>query len=197
MKCPQVRGVGASFKSLNEGGEAMRSARRKKTHPSTRTAFESLESRAMLAGLGTDSLSGLGSTTAVLLPGTSSSSGIVLTGGSPTLGSASGTSGSQPNGPVLFCGTGSGSGSSTSGSGSSTPNGPVLLSQYTGGSNPGTQGTGTNNGGTFSGSDLWLLYSAGLGAANSSSGGQWWFVVEPLDTFVAVHRRVERRRPRQ
>jgi len=85
----------------------MRSARRKKTHPSTQTAFESLEPRAMLAGLGTDSLSGLGSTTAVLLPGTSSSSsssssGIVLGGGSPTPGSALGTGSSAPNGPVLF-----------------------------------------------------------------------------------------------
>ena len=46
----------------------------------------------------------------------------------------------------------------------------MLLSQYTGGSNAGTQGSGTNNGGTLSGSDLWLLYSAGLGAGSSSSG---------------------------
>ncbi|MEN9666206.1 MAG: hypothetical protein RLZZ326_2569, partial [Planctomycetota bacterium] len=147
--------------------------------------------------LGQDSLSGLGSITAVLLPGVSSPPGIVLTGGSPTLGSAAGTGGSQsngpvllsgsgsgtsstpsgagssstPNGPVLFGGTGSGTGSSTSTTGSSPdPNSPVLLSQYTGGSNAGTQGTGTNNGGTLSGSDLWLLYGAGLGAGSSSSG---------------------------
>ena len=46
----------------------------------------------------------------------------------------------------------------------------MLSSQYTGGSNAGGQGTGTNNGGTFSGSDLWLLYGTGLGAATSSSG---------------------------
>ena len=46
----------------------------------------------------------------------------------------------------------------------------MLLSQYTGGSNAGTQGSGTNNGGTLSGSDLWLLYGAGLGAGSSSSG---------------------------
>ena len=229
----------------------------------------------MLAGLGQDSLSGLGSTTAVLLPGVSSPPGIVLTGGSPTLGSKSGTVGSQstspvflsgtgpgpgsstagtsssfapfgpilfsstgsgtgsftsgvsssfpPNSPVLLSGTGSGSGAlsagSTSGStpygpallsgsgsgtssstpgtssgsppdglalsgtgsatgsspsgtsiSSSDPNGPVLSSQYTGGSNAGTQGTGTNTGSSAGGSDLWLLYGTGLGAASSSSG---------------------------
>ena len=162
-----------------------------------RTVVERLEPRAMLAGLGQDSLSGLGSTTAVLLPGVSSPPGIVLTGGSPTLGSAAGTGGSQsngpvllsgtgsgtsstpsgtgssstPNGPVLICGTGSGTGSTTSTTGGShDPNSPVLLSQYTGGSNAGTQGSGTNNGGTLSGSDFWLLYSAGLGAGSSSSG---------------------------
>jgi len=223
--------------------------RRKATRRPSRThaAIEPLEPRAMLAGLAQDSLGGLGSITAVLLPGVSSPPGIVFNGGSPTLGSTAGTGGSQsngpvlfsgtgsgthstpsgtggsstpngpvllsgtgsgtgsstggsgsstPNGPVLFGGTGSGTGSSTSGSGSSTPNGPVLfggsgsgtgsttsttggspdpnspvlLSQYTGGSNAGTQGTGTNNGGTLSGSDLWLLYGAGLGAGSSSSG---------------------------
>ena len=69
----------------------------------------------MLAGLGTDSLSGLGSTTAVLLPGVSSSAGIVLSGGSPTPGSASDASGSQSTGPVLFGGPGSGTDSTTSG----------------------------------------------------------------------------------
>ena len=141
-----------------------------RTHAPLLAVIERLESRAMLAGLGQDSLSGLGSITAVLLPGVSSPPGIVLTGGSPALGSAAGTCGSQSNGPVLLGGTGSGTGSSSSGSSSSAPNGPVLLSQYTGGSNAGTQGTGTNNSGTLSGSDLWLLYGAGLGAGSSSSG---------------------------
>ena len=143
----------------------MRSARRKKTHPSTRTAFESLESRAMLAGLGTDSLSGLGSTTAVLLSGSSSPAGIVLTGGSPTLGSASGTSGSQPNGPVLLGGSGSGSGSSTGGSGSSTPNGPVLFCGTGSGSGSSTSGSGssTPNGPV-------LLGGSGSGSGSSTGG---------------------------
>lgn len=97
----------------------MRLARRRKTHPSTRTGFESLEPRAMLAGLGPDSVSGFGLTTAVLLPGVSSPAGIVLTGGSPTPGSASGTGGSQSTGPVLLGGPGSGTGSSTSGANNS------------------------------------------------------------------------------
>jgi hypothetical protein len=106
--------------------------------------IESLESRAMLAGLGQDSLSGLGSTTAVLLPGVSSPPGIVLTGGSPTLGSAAGTGGSQSTGPVLLCGTGSGTGSSTSGSGSSTTNGPVLFCGTGSGSGSSTGGSGSS-----------------------------------------------------
>ena len=174
------------------------SAKHHKTPPRTSTlctVIESLETRAMLAGLGQDSLSGLGSITAVLLPGVSSPPGIVFNGGSPTLGSAAGNGGSQstgpvllggsgsgtgssssgssssaPNGPVLLGGSGSGTGSSSSGSSSSDPNGPVLSSQYTGGSNTGGQGTGTSNSGTLSGSDLWLLYGAGLGASSSSSG---------------------------
>ena len=182
--------------------------------------IERLESRAMLAGLGQDSLSGLGSITAVLLPGVSPPPGIIFNGGSPTLGSAAGTGGSRSNGPVLLGGSGSGTGSSSGGSSSSAPNGPVLLggsgsgtssssggssssdpngpvllggsgsgtgssssgssssaptgpvlsSQYTSRSNTGGQGRGTNNSGTHSGSDLWLLYGVGLGAASSSSG---------------------------
>ena len=72
---------------------------------------------------------------------------------------------------MLFGGSGSGTGSTTSTTGGShDPNSPVLLSQYTGGSNAGTPGTGTNNDGTLSGSDLWLLYGAGLGAGSPSSG---------------------------
>ncbi len=203
----------------------------KKKLSDLRTVVEPLEPRAMLAGLGQDSLSGLGSITAVLLPGVSSPPGIVLTGGSPTPGSTAGNGGSQstgpvllsgtgsgtgsstsgsdssaPNGPVLFSGTGSGTGSSTSGSSSSAPNGPVLfggtgsgtgsttsttggsrdpnspvlLSQYTGGSNTGTQGSGTATGGTLSGSDLWLLYGAGLGAGSSSSGASGGSSSNPL-----------------
>ena len=90
---------------------------------------------------------------------------------SGTGSSISGSGSSTPTGPVLFGGSGSGAGSSTSTTGGSPdPNSPVHLSQYTGGSNAGTQGSGTNNGGTLSGSDLWLLYGAGQGAGSSSSG---------------------------
>ena len=122
----------------------------------------------MLAGLGQDSVSGLGSTTAVLLPGVSSPPGIVFNSGSPALGSAAGTGSSQSSGPVLFSGTGFGTNSTPSGAGSSSaPNGPVLLSQYTGGSNAGGQGNGTGN--TLSNADLWRLYWSGAGAGSSSS----------------------------
>ena len=197
---PTVKGKSGDVPSPERSSEekSSESAKHHKTPPRTSTlctVIESLENRAMLAGLGQDSLSGLGSITAVLLPGVSSPPGIVLTGGSPTLGSTAGTGGSQSTGPMLFCGTGSGTGSSSGGSSSSDPNGPVLLggsgsgtgssssgssssapngpvlsSQYTGGSNTGGQGTGTSNSGTLSGSDLWLLYGAGLAASSSSSG---------------------------
>ena len=69
-----------------------------RTHAPLLAVIERLESRAMLAGFGQDSLSGLGSITAVLPPGVSSPPGIVFNGGSPTLGSAAGTGGSQSNG---------------------------------------------------------------------------------------------------
>jgi hypothetical protein len=109
-----------------------RTATRRPRSPSLSKALaviERLEPRAMLAGLGQDSLSGLGSTTAVLLPGVSSPTGIVLTGGSPTPGSTAGTGGSQSTSPVLLSVTGSGTSSTPSGTGSSsTPNGPVLQS---------------------------------------------------------------------
>lgn len=154
----------------------MRSARRRKTYPSTPTAFESLEPRAMLAGLGPDSFSVLGSGTAVLPPAVS---GTNLSGDSPTPGSSgnsastipsSGSNGAESTGLALPSNSGSGTGSSGSG-GNSDPNSPVLSSQYTGGSNAGGQGTDANDSSTFGGSDLWLLYSAGLGAASSSTGG--------------------------
>lgn len=165
-----------------------------KTPSALRTVVERLESQAMLAGLGQDSLRGLGSTTAVLLPGVSSTPGIVLSGSSPAFGSQSGTGGSPStapvllsgsgsgtvastsgasgssglNGPVLLISTGSGTGSSRSGAESSSkPNGPVLSSQYTGGADAGGQGTAANTG---NGGDLWLLCGAGSGTGSSSSG---------------------------
>ena len=87
--------------------------------------------------------------------------------GSPSTGSGS----SNVGGLALPSNSGSGAGSSHSGTGStSNPNSPVLSSQYTGGSNAGGQGNGTNNSVPLSGSDLWLMYGAGLGATTSSSG---------------------------
>lgn len=124
----------------------MRSARRGKTHPSTRTAFESLEPRAMLAGLGPDSFSALGSGNAVLLPGVS---GTNLSGDGPapnasgnsaSIISSSVSSGTQPTGLALSSNFGSGAGSSPTASGSA-PIGTVFL----GGSGP----TSTVSGGLF------------------------------------------------
>ena len=135
-----------------------RTAARRPRSPSRSQALaeiERLEPRAMLAGLGQDSLSGSGSITAVLLASVSSAPGIVLTGGSPTLGSKSGTVGSQPTSPVLLSGTGSGSGVSTSGSSSgSAPSGPVLLS----GTGPGT-GSSTAGSSSSSAPSGPILYS--------------------------------------
>ena len=120
--CPLLRG-------LPRRSPLNRRNTRKPPRASTLLAvIERLESRAMLAGLGQDSLSGLGSITAVLLPGISSPPGIVLTCGSPTLGSTAGTGGSQSTSPVLLSGTGSGTSSTPSGTGSSsTPNGRCSL----------------------------------------------------------------------
>lgn len=168
----------------------MRSARRRKTHSPTRSAFESLEPRAMLAGLGPDALSSHGSTAAVPLLGSSSPSGLTLTSDSTTPGSTSGavgspssspvplggtgtatgtapawtSSGAAPSGPVVLGGVGSGTGSTASGTASNTdPQGPVLLSQYSNGSD-----SSNNSDGTLIGSDLWFFYGAGLSASAPS-----------------------------
>ena len=170
-----------------------------------RMVIESLENRAMLAGVGPESWSAPGLAPAPLGNGSLFSSGIILTCSSPTPGSsgtasppapAAGSGGSQSTGLALPSNSGSGTGSSSTGSGSSSsgglalpsnsgsgagsshsgtgstsdPNSPVLSSQYTGSSNAGGQGNGTNSSGTLSGSDLWLMYGVGLGAAISSSG---------------------------
>lgn len=145
----------------------MRSARRRKTHPSTRTAFESLEPRAMLAGFAPDSWSGLVSTTAVLLPGVSSSAGIVVSGGSPTPGSASGTGGSQSTGLTLPSNSGSGAGSSSTGSSGSSNSGGLMLpsNSASGQGSPSAGSSGSSNSG-----GLTLPSNPGSGAGSSSAG---------------------------
>lgn len=115
----------------------MRSPRRRKTKPSTLTAFETLEQRAMLAGLGQDSSCDLGSTADVLGTGfstppvivlTSDSSALETTGRSAAPSSPSGSHGSQSTGPVFVSGAGLPKGTSTAGVGSSSyPSGSVLL----------------------------------------------------------------------
>lgn len=130
----------------------MRSARRRMTHRSTRTAFEWLESRAMLAGLGPDSFSGLGSNTAVLLPG---GSGTNLFSDSPTSGSIgssasptspSGSSGTQSTYLALPSSSVSGIGSTSAGSsGSSTLGGLALPTSYGPGTGSSSAGTGSDS----------------------------------------------------
>ena len=167
----------------------MRSARRWKTHPSTRTAFESLEPRAMLAGLGLDSFSVLGSGSAVVLPGVS---GTNLSGDSPTPGSSgnsastissSGSSGTQSTGLALSSNSGSGTGSSSTGSSGSSNAGGLALSSGSG------SGAGSSSSGTGSNSDpnspvLSSRYTGGSNAGRqgtgtnnggTSSGSDLWF----------------------
>ena len=151
----------------------MRSARRGKTHPSTRTVFESLEPRAMLAGLGPDSYSVLGSTTAVPLPGVSALAGINLSGDSPTPGSSvtsasqsgSNSSGSQSAGLALA--SGSGAGSATAGSSGSSISGGLALASGSG-SGAGSSTTGSSSSSNSGG--LALSSSTGPGAGSSTSG---------------------------
>ncbi len=145
---------------------------------SLRAVIESLETRAMLAGVGPESWSASGLAPAPLGTGVLFSSGVILTCSSPTLGS-SGTS--SPPAPTSGSGgttsggdlwdsfsAGSGAGGSTSGStGGVSKDGPALSSQYTGGSGAGGQGNGT--GGTLTNADLWRLYWSGAGAGSSSS----------------------------
>lgn len=133
----------------------------------------------MLAGLGHDSLTGLGSPTAVLLPGVSSPPGIVLAGASLTLGSTgsssvpastSGTGSAQSAGPVLQSGVGSTAGVSSSGiSSSSAPNGPVLF----GGSNSaaGSASAGARSDSVPNGPVLMSGAGATTNSAASGAGG--------------------------
>ena len=142
------------------------------------TVIESLEPRAMLAGVGPESWSAPGLAPAPLGTGVLSSSGIILTCSSPAPGSSgaasppaptSGSGGTTSGGDLWDSfSVGSGAGGSKSGStGGVSTDGPALSSQYTGGSGVGGQGNGT--GGTLSNADLWRMYWSGAGAGSSSS----------------------------
>ena len=160
------------------------SRRNTKTPPRTSTlctVIESLEPRAMLAGVGPESWSAPGLAPAPLGTGALFSSGVILTCSSPTLGS-SGTS--SPPAPTSGSGgttsggdlwdsfsTGSGAGGSTSGSaGGLSTNGPALSSQYNGGSGAGNSSGTSSGSGTTSGSDLWDFFSVKPGTGGSTSG---------------------------
>jgi len=144
---------------------------------SLRMVIESLESRAMLAGVGPESWSEAGLAPAPLGTGALLASGVLLTCSSPTLGS-SGTS--SPPAPTSGSGGTTsggdlwdsfsvkpGAGGSTSGStGGLSTNGPALSSQYNGGSSAGGQGNGTV--GPLTNDELWRLYWSVAGAGSSS-----------------------------
>ena len=140
--------------------------------PRTHAAIESLETRAMLAGVGPESWSAPGIAPAPLGTGALFSSGVILTCSSPTPGSSgtasppaptSGSGGSTAGGDLwLAFSAGSGAGGSTSGStGGVSTDGPALSSQYTGGSgigritplvyNPESDGAPVFHSGVFTG----------------------------------------------
>ncbi len=149
---------------------------------SLRAVIESLETRAMLAGVGPESWSASGLAPAPLGTGSLSSSGIILTCSSPAPGScgaasppapAAGSGGTTSGGDLWDSfSVGSGAGGSKSGStGGVSTDGPALSSQYTGGSGAG-KGSGTSSGssGTTSGGDLWDSFSVKPGTGGSTSG---------------------------
>ena len=116
---------------------------------SLRTVIESLEPRAMLAGVGPESWIAPGLAPAPLGTGVLSSSGIILTCSSPAPGSSgaaspptptSGSGGTTSGGDLWDSfSAGSGAGGSTSGStGGVSTDGPALSSPYNGGSGVGS-----------------------------------------------------------
>ena len=116
---------------------------RKPHHASPlRMVIESLETRAMLAGVGPESWSAPGIAPAPLGTGVLSSSGVILTCSSPAPGSSgtasppaptSGSGGTTSGGDLWDAfSVGSGAGGSKSGStGGVSTDGPALSSQYT------------------------------------------------------------------
>ena len=170
--CPLLRG-------LPRRSPLNRRNTKKPHHASAlRMVIESLETRAMLAGVGPESWSAPGLAPAPLSTGSLFSSEVILSCSSPTPGSSgtssppaptSGSGGTTSGGDLwLAFSGGSGAGGSKSGStvGVST-DGPALSSQYNGGSGAGGQGNGTV--GTLTNAELWRLYWSGAGTGSSSS----------------------------
>ena len=154
----------------------------RRTRCSMLSVVETLDPRAMLAGVGPESWSTAGPTFGPLGTGPASSSGALLTCSSPTPGS-SGTSllpgvalgsGGSPSGGVLWLSSTSGSGVGSSPAGSSgavDTNGQALSSQSQGGTFTSSRSTGSAvRGSAANGGDLWLSYSVGSGAGASPSG---------------------------
>jgi hypothetical protein len=162
-------------------------------HSPLRMVIESLETRAMLAGVGPESLSAPGLAPAPLGTGALFSSGVILTCSSPAPGS-SGTA--SPPAPTSGSGTtsggdlwlsysgGSGAGGSTSGStGGVSTDGPALSSQYTGGSgigritplvyNPESDGPPVFHSGVWTGDNerVQFVQTADTGNQGTGEGG--------------------------
>ena len=152
--------------------------------------IESLERRAMLAGVGAESWSAQGLAPAPLGTGALLSSGVILTCSRPAPGS-SGTA--SPPAPAAGSGTtsggdlwdsysaGSGAGGSKSGStGGVSTNGPALLSRYTGGSgigritplvyNPESDGPPVFHSGVWTGDDGSVQFVQTADTENQGTG---------------------------
>jgi hypothetical protein len=156
-------------------------ARTLRTSSDLRTSVERLESRAMLAGLGPESWSAAGPTTAPLSTGALVSAGAILTCSSPLPGSttfsslpvSSSSSGSLASGGLLWLSStsGSGAGPTVSGSGGGITSGPVLSSQASGGTGVGSSaGSITASRGTVNGVELLVTSGAASGTGDSQAG---------------------------
>ena len=139
-----------------------------------RMVIESLETRAMLAGVEPESWSAPGLAPAPLGTGALLSSGVILTCSSPTPGSsgtssppapAAGSGDSQSIGLALPSNSGSGAGSSSTGSGTSNSGGLALPSN----SGP---GAGSSHSGTGSTSDPNSPVLSSQYTGGSNAGGQ-------------------------
>ena len=149
----------------------------------TLTNVESLEPRAMLAGVGPETWSSPGPATAPQGTGGLSPSGTILTCSSPTPGlsgtasppAAAAGSADSPSGGGLWLPITAGAGAvygstGTGATGGGVTNGPALSSQFPAGGS-GTQCTGTTKGATPSSNALWLASTSGSDTAPSGSTG--------------------------
>ena len=148
----------------------------RRTRCSMLSVVETLEPRAMLAGVGPESWSTAGPTFGPLGTGPASSSGALLTCSSPTPGSSgsssplaptAGTGGTQSTGLALPSNSGSGAGSSPTGSGGTNTGGLALPSNSGSGAGSSPTGSGSSNSGGLA---LPSNSGSGTGSSPTSSG---------------------------